>query len=148
MFTWYNKGNKVVEVSMTIKLEDGKYAVTVQALKKEADEPSAMEPYLGEVAIVTVAGGRTYLTFMLREQNIITNFQLLHGDHPIERMNSQVNEELNNRYEIFELEELKATVIARVQYELTHEGREIKGDEQLRLVLDEESIQDLEGIKE
>lgn len=133
---------------MTIKLEDGKYAVRVQALKKEADEPSAMEPYLGEVAIVTVTAGKNYLTLMLREQDMITNFQLLHGGHPIERRNSHVNEELNNRYEIFELEELQATVIARVQYELFHEGREIKGDEQLRLVLDEESVQDLEEIKE
>lgn len=133
---------------MTIQLEEGKYLIALEALKKDEDEASAMAPYLGEHGIITIHEGKSYLTLMLMEQNIITNFDLLGEEGARSKLDSQINEELNSRYEMFELPELAKELLARVQYELEYEGREIKGDEQLRLVLDEESIQNVEEISE
>lgn len=133
---------------MTIQLDDGKYVVTVQALKKNEDEKSAMAPYLSETAIVTVLEGKTYVTLMLKEQQVVTDFQIaLDEEAFISNIDYQINEELNSRYEMFELEELKGTLLARVQYELTYEGQRISGDEQLRIVLDEDSIENVENIQ-
>src|SRR5690625_3156784 len=98
---------------MTIQLDDGKYVVTVQALKKNEDEKSAMAPYLSETAIVTVLEGKTYVTLMLKEQQVVTDFQIaLDEEAFISNIDYQINEELNSRYEMFELEELKGTLLA------------------------------------
>jgi|SRR5699024_884202 len=133
---------------MSIQLTDGKYAVNVRALKSELEEASAMSPYLGEISIVTVVKGKYYLTFMLKEEHIIKQFQLIVDGKLIDRFDGKKNEDLNNRYEMFELRELPKTIQARVKYELTHEGQEIKGDEELRLILDEDTVQDLEELSE
>lgn len=133
---------------MAIQLEEGKYLVRMQALKKDEDEASAMGPYLGENAILTLQDGKTYITLMLMEQDVIKNFELLAEKAVIPKIDSQINEELNSRYEMFELPELEKELLARVQYELEYEGREIKGDEQLRLLLEEDSIQNVEEISE
>lgn len=129
-----------------MSLQEGKYVIFVDAMKKDTDEESAMAPYLGETAIVSKIDEKLYITFMLMEQEIITNFQLSNGDEFYEAIDKQVNEELNNRYEMFQIKELTDSIVARVQYKVTYEGRKIDGDEQLRLVLDPHSLKNVEEL--
>lgn|SRR5690625_163065 len=129
-----------------MSLQEGKYVIFVDAMKKDTDEESAMAPYLGETAIVSKIDEKLYITFMLMEQEIITNFQLSNGDEFYEAIDKQVNEELNNRYEMFQIKELTDSIVARVQYKVTYEGRKIDGDEQLRLVLDPHSLKNVEKL--
>lgn len=129
-----------------MSLQEGKYVIFVDAMKKDTDEESAMAPYLGETAIVSKIDEKLYITFMLMEQEIITNFQLSNGDEFYEAIDKQVNEELNNRYEMFQIKELTDSIVARVQYEVTYEGRKIDGDEQLRLMFDLNSLKNVEEL--
>jgi len=130
-----------------MSLQEGKYVIFVEAMKRDTDEKSAMAPYLGETAIVSKIEDELYITFMLTEQKIITGFQLSNdNDEFYEAIDTQVNEELDNRYEMFHIKELTDSIVARVQYKVTYEGRKIDGDEQLRLVLDPHSLKNVEEL--
>lgn len=130
-----------------MSLQEGKYVIFVEAMKRDTDEKSAMAPYLGETAIVSKIEDELYITFMLTEQKIITGFQLSNdNDEFYEAIDTQVNEELDNRYEMFHIKELTDSIVARVQYEVTYEGRKIDGDEQLRLMFDLNSLKNVEEL--
>lgn len=130
------KGRQNMSNNSVINLDQGKYVMRIQALQKDSDEPSVMADYLSESAIVTNEEGSFFLTLMLMEQQVVTGFQVENK----EAIEKQVNEETNNRFELFELEQLSTILSVRVQYEIEYEGQEIKGDEALRLSIDEESI--------
>lgn len=133
---------------MALQLNEGKYAIQVQTLKKNEDEPSAMNSYLGETAILTKTGRDLFITFMLKEQQIISSFQLANDRGKFfEAIEQVVNEQLKTRYEMFKIKVLKESIIARVQYELFYEGQKVSGDEQLRLMLDQDSLQKVENMK-
>lgn len=133
---------------MALQLNEGKYAIQVQTLKKNEDEPSAMNSYLGETAILTETGRDLFITFMLKEQQIILSFQLANDRGKFfEAIEQVVNEQLKTRYEMFKIKVLKESIIARVQYELFYEGQKVSGDEQLRLMLDQDSLQKVENMK-
>src|SRR5690625_8045208 len=99
-----------------MSLQEGKYVIFVKAIKRDTDEKSAMAPYLGETAIVSKIDEKLYITFMLMEQEMITNFQLSIGDEFYEAIDKHVDDELNNRYEMFQLKEHTDSIVARVQY--------------------------------
>lgn len=134
--------------NQTIQLEDGKYVVQVQAVKKDTEEASAMGPYLSNNSIVTYESGEIYLTLMLVEEKIITGLQIKNKEEQYEeRINFHRDEEANARYEIFKLDHFQSVHEAKVQYEIEHEGEWIKGDEELRLFFEPDSIQNVEDIQ-
>src|SRR5690625_3395566 len=128
-----------------MSLQEGKYVIFVEAMKRDTDEKSAMAPYLGETAIVSKIEDELYITFMLTEQKIITGFQLSNdNDEFYEAIDTQVNEELDNRYEMFHIKELTNSIVARVQYEVTYEGRKIDDYEQIKLMIDLNRLKNVE----
>lgn len=143
-----NYNNKEGVQSMThaiIPVEEGKYGIRLQTLKKDADEPSAMANYLSQMAIVTKQDHLLTLSLLLQSQQTITGFQIENQTGEFEEaMDKQVDEEMDRRFEMFSLSELPAILHARVQYEVEHEGKVIKGDEVLRLSFSEESLEKVE----
>lgn len=133
--------------STDIQLEEGKYVIQVAAIKKNNEESSAMAPYLSNNSIATNESGTTFVTLMLVQEHIITGLQIKneHGNY-IECINSHKDEEASTRYEIFQLSNLQTIHEARVQYEIEHEGRLIKGDEELRLFFDATSLQNVDEL--
>lgn len=127
-----------------INIEEGKYAIGVQTLKKDENEPSAMANYLSQKAIVSKQGEFFTLSLLLQSQKTITGFQVENqAGELVEAIEKQVDLEMDRRFEMFEIEQLPAILHARVQYEVEHEGRSFKGDEVLRLSFDEQSLEKL-----
>lgn len=127
-----------------INIEEGKYAIGVQTLKKDENEPSAMANYLSQKAIVSKQGEFFTLSLLLQSQKTITGFQVENqAGELVEAIEKQVDLEMDRRFEMFEIEHLPAILHARVQYEVEHEGRSFKGDEVLRLSFDEQSLEKL-----
>lgn len=132
-------------VQSIINLDEGKYAIGVQTLQKDAEEPSAMANYLSQMAIVTNQDGALTLSLLLQEQKTITGFQVENQTGElVEAIERQVDEEADRRFEMFELEHLSTILNVRVQYEIEHDGQNFKGDEALRLAFDEASIEKLD----
>lgn len=129
-----------------ISLEEGKYAIAVETLQKDTDEPSAMANYLSKTAIVTNLEGSFTLSLLLQGQKTITGFQVENkAGELVEAIEKQVDEEADRRFEMFALDDRLTSILhVRVQYEIEHEGRAFKGDEALRLSFDEESIEKLD----
>lgn len=134
--------------SKRIELEEGKYVVQVQAIKKDEDEPSAMAPYLSNNSIITKEADKVFMTLMIVNEQVITGLQIKNeADEHVERVNVHQDDEANTRYEIFEFTQFQTLYEARVQYEIEHEGENFKGDEPLRLAFDENSILNVEDIE-
>lgn len=128
-----------------MNLEKGKYAISLQALKKDEDAPSAMADYLSNFAVVTKKDENLTLSLLLYNQQIITGLQIEnHEEEFTEAIAKQVDEEKNWRYEMFELNNLPSSLNVRVQYEVEHEGKSFKGDEVLRLSFATDSIEKLD----
>ena len=122
----------------TIHVDQGKYTIDVHALKKESAEPSAMAGYLSKTAMVTNQDDSLFLTVTLKKSNMITGFQIEGQDgKKLKAIDKHVNEETGVRYELFQLDELVAPLLAHVQYEAEFEGQKINGDEELRLEFNE-----------
>lgn len=128
-----------------INIEEGKYAIGVQTLQKDKDEPSAMANYLSQMAIVTKQDDFLTLSLLLQSQKTITGFQVENQTGElVEAIEKQVDEEMDRRFEMFQLDRFTSTLNVRVQYEVEHEGQNFKGDEALRLSFDEESLEKLD----
>src|SRR5690625_1303548 len=128
-----------------MNLENGKYAISLQALKKNKEETSAMAEYLSNFAVVTKQNENLKLSLLLYNQQIITGLQIEnHEGEFTESIAKQVDEEKNWRYEMFELNNLPSNLNARVQYEVEHEGKSFKGDEVLRLSFATDNIEKLD----
>lgn len=127
-----------------IPIEEGKYIIRVRTLQEEKDEPSAMADYLSDSAIISNVDGSLNLTLMLKDHQTITGFQVENQ----EAIDKHVNEESNMRFEMFELDQLPVLLPVRVQYEVEYGGKEIKGDEALRLSFDEDSLEAVEQSEE
>src|SRR5699024_3360307 len=127
-----------------INIEEGKYAIGVQTLKKDENEASAMANYLSQKAIVTKQNELFTLSLLLQSQTTITGFQIENeAGEFVEATESQIDEETDRRFEMFELSHLPGILHARVQYEVEHDGRSFKGDEVLRLSFDAQSLEKL-----
>lgn len=125
-----------------IQVDEGKYVITVKPVKMETDEPSAMANFLSESAIVTHEEGALFVTVMFMDHKVVTGFQIENGaGELIQATEEQVNEEGNTRFEMFKLDQLSPFLNVRVQYEIEHEGQQMKGDEALRLSFDEDSLE-------
>src|SRR5690625_7877843 len=127
-----------------IHVEEGRYENHVRTQQEDKDEPSAMAGNLSESAIITNLKGSLSLTLMLKEHQTNTGCQV-ENQKAIEK---QVNDETNMRFEMFELDRLPAYLPVRVQYEVEYGGKEIKGDEALRLYFDEASLEDADKTVE
>src|SRR5699024_1460410 len=128
-----------------IKLDEGKFAIGVETLQKDSDEPSAMANYLSKIAIVTRQDGVLRLSLLLQSQKTITGFQVeKQAGELVEAVEKKVDDEMDRRFEMFELEHLPSILNVRVQYEVDHEGQKFKGDETLRLHFNEESLEKLD----
>lgn len=131
-----------------IELKDGKYVAQVQAMKKDIDEPSAMAPYLANNVIITCREGTYFLTLMIQEEEIVTGFQIQTNDNTFApSIEQQVDDQQSVRYEIFQVERLLTILPARVQYKVNHECNIFEGDEALRLLVDLETIQNVEDVE-
>lgn len=127
-----------------IDLDEGKYAIGVQTLQKDEDEPSAMANYLSQTAVVTNQEGVLTLSLLIQLQKTITGFQVENqAGELMDAIDVQVNDEADRRFEMFKLDQLPSILNVRVQYEIEHEGQNFKGDEPLRLSFDEESLEKL-----
>lgn len=125
-----------------IQIQEGKYAIGLQTLKKDADEPSAMANYLSQMAVVTKEDAFFTLSLLLQSQETITGFQIERDENEfVDAIERQVDTEAGRRYEMFEIQALPAILRARVQYEVTHEGKHFTGDEILRLAFKEDSLE-------
>lgn len=125
-----------------IHVDNGKYTIDVLALKKDSDEPSAMASYLSKTAMVTNQDDSLFLTITLKKSNMITGFQIENQDgEKLEAIDKHVNEETDDRYELFQLDQLVTPLPARVQYEAEFEGQKIQGDEELRLVFNDQYME-------
>ena len=120
-----------------INIGDGNHKIGVRTHKMETVEPSAMADYLGETASMTIIDDKIKLTLTITDHKTITGFQVENqAGELIEATDKQVNEEANKRDETFELDHLRSPLNVQVQYAVEHSGREIKGDEGLRLSFD------------
>lgn len=125
-----------------IHMKDGKYAIRLEALKKDADEASAMANYLSQMAVVTKQEDVVTLSLLLQSQQTITGLQVEGSSGElIEAVERQIDEEMDRRFEMFELAQLPTVLPVRVQYEVEHEGKSFKGDEMLRLSFDQDSLE-------
>ncbi|WP_060678786.1 NEAT domain-containing protein [Virgibacillus halodenitrificans] len=125
-----------------INVDEGKYAITIQAMKKNEDEPSAMANFLSESAIIKNQEGSLSLIITLLDAKTITGFQVENqAGEQIHAFDKQLDEEANTRDETFEIDQLTTSIVARVQYEATYQGQKIQGDEEIRLIFDEESLE-------
>lgn len=128
-----------------IQIEQGKYAIGLQALKKDADESSAMANYLSKMAVITKHDDLFTLSLLLQSQETITGFQIEDENGSfVEAIEKQVDASMDRRYEMFEVNVLPEVLRVRVQYEVEHEGKSFKGDEVLRLAFNKESLERLD----
>ena len=131
-----------------IELNDGKYVVEVQAIKKDSTETSAMAPYLANNAIITKEAGQNFVTLVINEEEVVKGLQVKSSDNTFKNsINNQVNQDENVRYEIFHLEQIQTILPARVQYKINYEGNIIEGDEELRLFINDDTIQNVEDME-
>jgi|SRR5690625_693197 len=131
-----------------IELHDGKYVVEVQAIKKDSTETSAMAPYLANNAIITKEAGQNFVTLVINEEEVVKGLQVKSSDNTFKNsINNQVNQDENVRYEIFHLEQIQTILPARVQYKINYEGNIIEGDEELRLFINDDTIQNVEDME-
>lgn len=122
----------------TIHVNNGKYTIDVHALKKDSDDASAMASYLSKTAMVTNQDDSIFLTIVLKKSSMITGFQIENPDgDKLEAIDTRINEETNDRYELFQLDHLVSPLPVHVQYEVEWEGQKIKGDEELRLLFND-----------
>src|SRR5690625_4043674 len=97
-----------------IQLDEGKYIVHVQAIKKETEEASAMAPYLSENAIITKEAEKTFITLMIHQEEVVTGFQVANEEGKlIESIDQQIDKQSKNRYEVFQLDILSELLQAR-----------------------------------
>lgn len=128
-----------------INVDEGKYAIHVKTMKKDKDEDSAMAAYLSQVAIVNNQDNLLTVALLLQKQDIIVGFQIKNksGEY-IQAKDQQINHETEQRMEAFELTSLPTVLDARVQYEVTQKDGTFKGDESLRLVFAEDSLEKID----
>lgn len=130
----------------TIHVDHGKFTIDVHALKKDNDEPSAMASYLSKTAMITNQDDSLFLTVVLKKSNMITGFQIENQDgEKLEAIDQHVNDETDERYELFQLDHFVSPLPVRVQYEAEFEGQKIKGDEELRLEFNEKYMERQNG---
>lgn len=138
------KGAKYMDQE-NINVDEGKYAIHVKTMKKDKDEDSAMAAYLSQVAIVNNQDNLLTVALLLQKQDIIVGFQIKNksGEY-IQAKDQQINHETEQRMEAFELTSLPTVLDARVQYEVTQKDGTFKGDESLRLVFAEDSLEKID----
>src|SRR5690625_7334259 len=113
-----------------IKLDEGKFAIGVETLQKDSDEPSAMANYLSKIAIVTRQDGVLRLSLLLQSQTTITGIQAeKQAGELVEAVAKTVDDAMERRFEMIALEHLPSILNVRVQYEVDHEGQTMKGAE-------------------
>lgn len=127
-----------------INIENGKYAISLQALKKGEDEPSVMADYLSQRAILSKQDETYTLSLLFQSEQIITGFQIESSEGQfVDAVERQVDEEMERRYEMFQVHAVPTTLNARVQYEVDHEGSKFKGNELFKIVFAEETLEKL-----
>lgn len=128
-------------------LEDGKYVIPVEAIKKDNDEPSAMAPFLDKNSLITKQSNFLFIALIIREEHVITGLQLKsEAGTWVEAKEKQTDQESNIRYEVFDIGTLHDVIEARVQYEVEQNGQTFSGDEKLRLKLDTTELRDVDSI--
>ncbi|MUV06971.1 hypothetical protein GOP80_07255 [Planococcaceae bacterium Storch 2/2-2] len=128
-----------------ITTKEKKFAIQGKPLKETTDEPSIMLEYMSQVAVVEQTDEGVSLSLLLQSQDIITGLQVQRADGTwVEAVERHIDDEMNRRFERFELDRLPVVLPVRVQYEVSHEGGTFKGDEPLRVVFDPETIEAVE----
>lgn len=123
------------------ELTEGKYIINLDIWHNELNQDSTMANYMANSAILTKGPDFLTITFMLTDSQTILGFQIDQEDEWLEPINQKVIDDENRRYVLFELKDISQIMSGRVQYELGYEGRIIKGDEEVRLVFDLESME-------
>src|SRR5690625_1280125 len=114
--------------------EHGSYTMDVSYLQATEEKPSAMARYLGDTVFVTVEEGKTELTITVTDHETVTKLQVEGENSVTAKLDGE------NRYETFELESLKDTVNAYVEYQAPYGDGIHYGSADFRIVFDAESI--------
>ena len=124
-----------------INIGEGNRIIGVRTHQKDTIKPSVMAGYLGETASLSVKDNTLKLTLTITDHKTITGFQVEGPTGELmEAVEKQVDAEANKREETFELDHLRSPLNVQVQYTVEHGGKEINGDEGLRLSFDEKSL--------
>ena len=130
-----------------IHLNEGKYVIPVEAIKKDSDELSAMAPLLDKNSLITKQSNFLFIALIIRDEHVITGLQLKNESGIwVEAKEKQTDEQSNIRYEVFDIGTLHHMIDARVQYEVEQNGQTFSGDEELRLKLDANELRDVDTI--
>lgn len=122
-------------------LNEGKYIVDIELMQKDSNELSEIANYLAKRAIITKEQNILTMTLLVLDNGSILGLQLEGNNEWVEADLYNVDDETNRRYELFELDHLTEIISARAQYEYNYEGRIMKADEELKLAIDQSSIE-------
>ena len=125
-------------------LNEGKYMVDLELLHKDSNQVSEIANYLAKRAVITKEENILTMTLLVLDSGSILGLQLEGNNEWVEAAEYKVDDETNRRYELFELSGLSEIISARAQYEYNYEGRIMKADEELKISLDETSIEIVE----
>lgn len=122
-------------------LTKGKYMVDLELLHKDSNQVSEIANYLAKRAVITKEKNILTMTLLVLDNGSILGLQLEGNNEWVEAAEYKVDDETNRRFELFELSRLSETISARAQYEYNYEGRIMKADEELKITLDQTSIE-------
>lgn len=122
-------------------LTEGKYMIDLELLHKDSNQVSEIANYLAKRAVITKEKNILTMTLLVLDNGSILGLQLEGNNEWLEAAEYKVDDETNRRFELFELSRLSETISARAQYEYNYEGRIMKADEELKITLDQTSIE-------
>ena len=122
-------------------LTEGKYVIKFTTRAKDSNKSSLMGSYLAQRAIITKTAEFMTITLHILDNEIVLGFQLEGSSDWDEAVEYRVDDVTNQRFELFDLNELTETINARIQYEYPEEGKILKTDEEFRIEFDHESIE-------
>lgn len=120
-----------------INLELGNYTIEFKAAKAEAAETSSMARYLDNPAKVSVRDDAIYVTLKINDHKTVTGFQV-EGKEPV---NVNVDEGNNLREVTYKLDKFYNLHEARVQYTVATPMGTHEGNQPLRLIFDQNSVE-------
>ncbi|MDP7977345.1 NEAT domain-containing protein [Bacillus sp. WLY-B-L8] len=97
------------------KLADGKYNIAFTVWKGDKDEISRMGSYFESPAVLTVKGGKQYVSFKLKDSSSIKGFQVEKDGQLVDTTVLSENKKENTRIVEFEVKDLSKLLNSKVK---------------------------------
>ncbi|MFH5186250.1 NEAT domain-containing protein [Paenibacillus sp. TAB 01] len=91
-------------------LADGKYSINYRIIKYDTDETSVMQDYVITPGVLTVEGGKQYVSFTLKQSKEITDFQVEQNGTLTDTTVISSDEAKNTRTVQFEVPDLSSRI--------------------------------------